>query len=54
MLKTSLTEPAEMLAAKDMITVENVQDDALPAVIPTDQNQGPTERHCQIGIDAAL
>ena len=54
LLKTSLTEPAEMLASKDMVSVENVRDEALPAATSTDQNQSQTERHCQIGVDAAL
>ena len=54
LLRTSLTEPAEMLASKDMVAVENVRDEALPAVTTTDLNQSQTERHCQIGVDAAL
>ena len=53
MMKTSLTEPADMLASKDMVVVENVSDDALPVATSIDQNQSPTERHNQIGVDAA-
>ena len=53
LLKTSLTEPAEMLASKDMLVVEDVGEDALPTSTTAAQNQSPTERFSQIGVDAA-
>ena len=53
LLKTSLTEPAEMLASKDMTFMEDLTDDALPSTTSASLNQSPTERHSQIGQDAA-
>ena len=53
LLKTALTDPAEMLAAKDMVVMEDVDEDALPVTTTAHQNQSQTERHSQVGPDAA-
>ena len=53
LMKTALTEPAEMLAAKDMVVMEDMAEGALPATTTAHQNQSMTERHIQIGLDAA-
>ena len=53
LLKTALTEPAEMLASKDMVAMEDLTEDALPSTTTASLNQSPTERHSQIGPDAA-
>ena len=53
LMKTALTEPAEMLAAKDMVVMEDMAEGALPATTTAHQNQSMTERHIQIGVDAA-
>ena len=53
LLKTALTEPAEMLASKDMVAMEDLADDALPSTTTGGLNQSQTERHSQIGQDAA-
>ena len=53
LLKTALTEPAEMLASKDMVVMEDLTEDALPSTTTASLNQSPTERYSQIGQDAA-
>ena len=53
LLKGALTEPAEMLAPKDMVVMEDVNEDALPVTTTTGLNQSLTERHSQVGADAA-
>ena len=53
LMKTALTEPAEMLAAKDMVVMEDMAEGALPATTTAHQNQSMTERHIQIGVGAA-
>ena len=53
MLTAALTEPADMLAPKDMVVMEDVGEDALPVTTTTNLNQSLTERHSQVGADAA-
>ena len=53
LLKTALTEPAEMLASKHMVVVEDLTEEALPSTTAAGLNQSPNERHIQIGQDAA-
>ena len=52
LLNNALTEAADMLQSRDMVVMEDLGEDALPATT-TNLNQSLNERHSQVGADAA-
>ena len=42
-----------MLQSRDMVAMEDLGEDALPATTTTNLNQSLNERHSQVGADAA-
>jgi hypothetical protein len=52
MFTTGRTESAQHVKTKNMVTIEDLSDTALPDTVQEDTYVDPAEKHQQLGIDA--
>ncbi|CAJ1385994.1 unnamed protein product [Effrenium voratum] len=53
LLRKPLAEESVLLATRDMVTIEDIAENALPQTTDTSTHIKPAEKHQQIGVDAA-